>query len=154
MANSLKLLVLWSLLYLASSMAGTLLAIRDHLPAEFGGILHGDNVPVDFLTWMGTALSPPLVMLIAQVVFMALDLRPSSSGPGRTGVVGVAGLAILGTMYTLGQLGEPILFRSFNPPRLGMTQLILATNILFALLMLIFGLLECKSRKQENDVHS
>jgi len=131
--NSRKLLVLWSLCYLASAAAGTVLAINNHLPARFGGILHGNDVAMDFLTLNGTALSAPLFMLLAQVAFTALAL-----GSGRAERAGVAGLTVLGAMYVLGQLGEPILvetLKTFNPAQ----AVILAANMIFAALMAVFG---------------
>lgn len=61
-------LVLASIFVLFSASAGTLLAIRDHLPARFGNILHGDDVVHDFVTFNGTALSAPLFLLVGQIV--------------------------------------------------------------------------------------
>jgi hypothetical protein len=133
MTNSLRFLIVWSLCYLASSAAGAVLSIDQHLPARFGGILNGNDVAMDFLTLNGTALSPALFMLIAQVAFMLLTL-----GSGRGRRVGVVGLTVLGAMYVLGQLGEPIMgeaFRSFNLAQV----IILVANLLFAALMAVFG---------------
>ena len=127
--------MLWSLCYLASAAAGTVLAINNHLPARFGGILHGNDVAMDFLTLNGTALSAPLFMLLVLVAFTALAL-----GSGRTGLVGVVGLTVLGAMFVLGQMGEPILvetLQTFNPAQ----AVILAANLLFAALMALFGAL-------------
>lgn len=109
MTGRTKLLVLWSLCYLASATAGTALAIAQHLPARFGGILNGNDVAMDFLTLNGTALSPALFMLLTQVAFTVLALRPGSARK-----VGVVGLTVLGVLYIMGQLGEPILVETFN----------------------------------------
>jgi hypothetical protein len=133
MTNSLRLLIVWSLCYLAGSVAGAILSISQHLPARFGGILSGNDVAMDFLTFNGTALSPALFMLLAQVAFMVLAL-----GSGRGRRVGIIGLTVLGALYVLGQLGEPIAveaFRSFNLAQ----AIILIANLLFAALMAVFG---------------
>jgi hypothetical protein len=142
MGSSWKLLVLSSVLYLASATASTILAIKDHLPAQFGGILRGDNVAIDFLTWMGTAISPPMVMLLAQIVFTICALQA-----GRAGAVGIAGLTVLGGMYTMGQLGEPILGRAFAGSTSGWVVVILVANIVCSLLMLIFGAISWRTRQ-------
>lgn len=143
MSSSLKLFVLSSVLYLASATCGTILAIKDHLPAQFGGIMSGDNVAIDFLTWMGTALSPPLVMLLAQIVLTICALQA-----GRVAAVGIAGLTVLGAMYTIGQLGEPILGRAFAGTTPGWVVAILVTNILGSLLMLILGGILWRTRQR------
>ncbi len=140
MDSGLRLLVSSSLLYLISGIAGTMLSIRDHLPAQFGGIISGDNVFLDFLTWMGTALSPPLALLLAQVVLTVFVFRP-----GRV-KVGIVGLTILGAMYTLGQLGEPILGQALSRATFGWVPVILVANILFSVLMLVFGAMAWRSR--------
>jgi len=139
--DSLKRLIMASLLYLISASAGTLLAIKDHLPAQFGGFLGGNDVVLDFLTWRGTALSAPLVMLLAQILFTVLAVRPGSAG-----AIGIGGLTVLGAMYTLGQLGEPILVRALGGATSVWVLAVVAANLLLALLMLLFGAIAWRNR--------
>lgn len=134
MPGRLKLLILSSVLYLVSASAGTILAIRDRLPAQFGGFLGGNDVVLDFLTWKGTALSAPLVMLLAQIVFTALAVRA-----GRAGEIGIGGLTVLGAMYLLGQLGEPVVGETFRGETSGWVMPVVVANLLFPLLMLVLG---------------
>src|SRR2546423_198010 len=130
-------LVLASIFVLFSASAGTILAIRGHLPARFGGILHGNDVVQDFITFNGTALSAPLLLLVGQIVFTVLIFRS-----GKVGMAGVVGLTILGVCYTIGELGEPILVRTFNPATFDVTlAVVLIANIVFPLIMVVFGVM-------------
>lgn len=148
MGRSTKALVLASVSYLISASLGAALAIATHLPAGFGGLLHGNDVARDFLLLNGTALSPDLAMLVAQLVFTVCALRP-----GLTGMIGVIGLTILGAAYTLGQLGEPIVLHAFAPATFNPLQAALVTaNIVLPALMVVFGVRELRQRRRaEND---
>lgn len=127
-------LLLASLGYLISASVGTSVAIATHLPAGFLGILRGYDVGRDFLT-IGTALSPPLVMLVAQVIFTACLF-----GRGRVKLVGVIGLTILGACYTLGQLGEPIVSHALTPAAFNIGEAVLVVaNLVLPALMFVFG---------------
>lgn len=141
MRNSLKLLIMSSGSYLVSASTGTLLAIRDHLPAEFGGFLMGNDVVTDFLTWRGTALSAPLLMLLAQIVFTTLVVKPV-----RASDLGIGGLTVLGALYTLGQLGEPILGRAFGGATSFWAMALVATNLFFSLSMFVLGATAWRTR--------
>jgi hypothetical protein len=137
-------LVFSSIFVLFSASAGTILAIRDHLPARFGGILHGDDVVQDFITFNGTALSAPLFLLLGQIVFTVLVFKR-----GKVGMAGVMGLTVLGVCYTFGELGEPILVRTFNQATFDMTlAIILIANIVFPFMMVVFGVMEWRSRRR------
>lgn len=149
-SKTLKGLVLSSAGFLVSGSAGALLAINTHLPARFGGILNGNDVLHDFLLLNGTALSPDLALLLSQLVLTGCALKQ-----GRTGMVGMIGLTVLGGCYTLGQLGEPITFRVVSPTTFHATQAgIVAANIAFSTLMLMFGVIEWRSRGLANSVAS
>jgi hypothetical protein len=144
MGKALRGLVFSSVFYLISASAGTALAIREYLPARFGGILSGNDVVRDFLS-VGTALSPPLVLLVSQIVLTVCVLRR-----GAVGMVGVIGLTVLGACYTIGQFGEPILVQSFTPATFDTVRaVVLAANILFSLMMLVFGALELRIRRRK-----
>jgi len=136
-------LILSSVCCLISASIGTLLAVRAHLPANFAGLLHGYNVVNDFLTWRGTALSAPFSLLFIQLV-LTIGLL-SGGWFGRAGVVG---LTILGACYTIGQLGEPIVEQAFTPFTFNLVlALIVVTNILTAIIMMVFGIIEWRSSK-------
>ncbi len=125
-----------SLCYLVSAGLGTLLAIREDLPAEFGGFLHGKDVRMDFVAGAGTALSPPLILLVVLVMFIVFLFIGN-----RLGKVGAAGLAVLGGCFLFGQLGEPVLWQQFTPSGFHLERLIIAAaNLFFPLQMLFFGL--------------
>jgi hypothetical protein len=142
MSKPLKALVLFSACNLVSASIGAILSIALHLPARFGGLLSGNDVLSDFLLLNGTALSPDLWLLLGQFVLTRCALRR-----GRVGMVGVIGVTLLGTVATLGQLGEPITVRAFSAATFDGAQASLAAaNIAGSLLMVVFGLLEWRSR--------
>jgi len=146
MSKTLKGLVLFSACNLVSASLGAILSITLHLPARFGGLLSGNDVLQDFLFLNGTALSPDLWLLLVQFVLTSCALRRE-----RVGMVGVIGLTLLGTVTTLGQLAEPITVRAFSPATFdGAQAALVAVNIAGSLLMVVFGLLEWRSRRQGN----
>jgi hypothetical protein len=144
MSKTLKGLVLFSACNLVSASIGAILSIVLHLPARFGGLLSGNDVLQDFLFMNGTALSPVLWLLLGQFVLIGCALRR-----GRVGMAGVIGLTLVGAVTTLGQLGEPITVRAFNPDTFEGWQVgLVAVNIAGSLLMVVFGILEWRSRRQ------
>ena len=127
--------VLASVCCLLSASVGTWLAIRRHLPAQFGGLMHGKNVVKDFF-WRGTALSAPFPLLLGQLVLTGCVVRG-----GRIGRAGVRGLTVLGGCYTVGQLGEPIVGRAFKVGTFEQAPaLLVVTNLLCSLVMTVFGI--------------
>ena len=74
-------------------------AIDRGMPAEWGGVLNGDpdNVLGEWLTWRGTAIAPPLPLMVA---FAALAFLL----PRRWALWGLTLLAAGGIV---GYLGEP-----------------------------------------------
>ena len=136
-------LILSSMLCLISASIGTLLAMRVHLPANFAGLLHGNDVIQDFLTWRGTALSAPFSMLFIQLV-----LTIGVLGGGWIERAGVVGLTILGACYTVGQLGEPIVEQAFTALTLNLLPaLLIVMNILSSIIMMVFGIIAWRSAK-------
>src|SRR5512138_578829 len=101
---SLKRLIACSILYVGLSLVAIAIAIADSRPAGFVGLSTGLPVMQDFLYGMGTAMSPPLYYLLAQVVLTIFAARRD-----RWGGVGVVGLVIFGLCSVIGALGEPIL---------------------------------------------
>jgi hypothetical protein len=148
MSNTLKGLVLASASNVVSMSSGAILSIALRLPAQFGGVLSGHNVVRDFLLINGTALSPDLWILLGQLVLIGCALRP-----GRVGVVAVIGLTALGAVTALGQLGEPVTAQAFNPATIdGLQTSLVVTNIVTSLSMVVFGILEWRSRTQPREV--
>ena len=129
-------LVLASVCCLLSASMGTWLAIRRHLPAQFGGLIHGEDVVKDFFWGGGTALSPPFPYLLGQLVLTGCVVRG-----GRIGKAGVRGLTVLGGCSALGQLGEPTVRRVFKAGGFEpVPALLVVTNTLCSLVMMVFGI--------------
>lgn len=99
-----------SALYLANAGLGTWLAIEADLPGRPLGPRTGLAPLWDFVFGLGTALSAPLVLLLALVVLNALIQR---GGAVRRRAAG--DLALLGTGVLVGVLVEPITWRVLHP---------------------------------------
>jgi hypothetical protein len=124
---------------LVLSTVGAVVAIADRLPAEFGGPGDPNNVAGEFLS-RGTALSPPLVPMVLQVVFTVL----ATARRRWWGTLGVAGLTLLGLLYLIGGLGE-----GFWPDRFNLFEKLLQfLGLVSALLMLGLGLLALLPRRR------
>jgi hypothetical protein len=150
MSKSLNGLVLFSACNLVSMSIGAILSIALNLPAQFGGLLSGNGVLRDFLLINGTALSPDLWMLLGQLVLIGCVFRR-----GRVGMVGVIGLTLLGAVTAIGQLGEPITARALNSATVdGLQTSLVAINIVTSLLMVIFGVLEWRSRAHPEEMQT
>ncbi len=108
--------------------------------------MHGDphDVLGGFLTWRGTALAPPLVLL---VVLAALTLLATSRGVWQR--LGVVGLTAFGAAATLGYLGEPltrrVLVTDFDPAK----ALLVVVELALCVLLVAFGVLELKGRRAD-----
>ncbi len=125
-----------SALYLLTAALGAAVAIREELPGEFAGRTSGRAASADFLWGTGTALSPGLAMLFAQLVLTIMSTRE-----GRVGMGGAAGLTVLGAGATVGMLGEPIAYRAlspknFDPPKAA----IISTLVVLPSLMSVLGM--------------
>ena len=136
MNTSLKWLVLASITNLVGNSLGTIIALQQDLPADFGGVLNGHNVLRDFLTFNGTALSAPLPFLVIQLGLTILALRPGGSGR-----IGVGGLTFVGAFYTIAQLGEPIVLRVWSPSGFDPAPaVVLFVNVASSITMYVFGI--------------
>ena len=90
--------------YLAVSAAATVISIRDDLPANFANWhLTSENLTRDFLIGAGTALSAPLVVLIALAVLLVLCAQPT-----QTGRIALALLVVVAVGLVVGMVGEPV----------------------------------------------
>ena len=136
MTNSLKWLVLASLASLVGNGFGTMLALQHNLVGDFGGWLNGQDVLRDFLGFKGTALSAPLPFMLIQLGLTVLTLRSGSSSR-----IGAGGLIFVGAIYTVGQLGEPIVLRVWSPSGFDPAQaVVLFVNVASAIAMLVLGI--------------
>ena len=137
MINSLKWLVIASLINLVGNAFGAMLALQHNLAGDFGGFLNGQDVLRDFLGLKGTALSAPLSFMLIQLGLTILAQRPA-----RSGSVGVGGLAFVGLFYTLAQAGEPIGLQLLRPGAFDLAQFIVfLVNVASAIAMLVFGII-------------
>jgi hypothetical protein len=143
----LKRLVQCSILYLAWSSAGAVVAIVSDRPAEFGGSTSGLPVVQDFIYGSGTAMSPPLLWwMVPQglLTWLAWNQR------NRRSTWGVIGLGVAGAATFIGALGEPITYELLNPvtfnPLLAVIQ---AGMIVIPVLMTVFAIQEWRTRRSE-----
>jgi len=144
MNTSLKWLVLTSLTNLVGNVLGTMFALQHNLVGDFGGWLNGQDVLRDFLGFKGTALSAPLPFMLIQLGLTILVLRPS-----RSGRIGVGGLLFVGALYTIAQLGEPIVLRVWSPSGFDPAQAsILFVNVASAIAMFVFGIRAWKTMRK------
>ncbi len=125
-----------SLLYLLHAGVGAGVAIRHDLKAAFPGFYTGRPARRDFVAGPGTALSPPMVLMIWHLLAVLAAERP-----GRIGQWGRRMITLDGAMFAVGMLGEPITYhvlnsRRFDPPK----ALLVAGNIVYPLLMLMHGI--------------
>jgi hypothetical protein len=142
-----KRLVITSILYMVIALIGAMVAIMENRPAAAGGFSTGLPVVQDFLYGNGTAMSPPLYMLIAVVIFTVLTFRQD-----RWGIVGVGGLAIAGLLFGIGALVEPILLEIFNPATFDLLKALIEAGLIFLpFLMLIFGIREWSRRRRDQN---
>ena len=136
-------LVITSSLYVAIALIATGIAIAENRKAEFGPTT---SLPIvqDFLYGNGTAMSPPLYWLIAQVVLTILAPRRDSWG-----IVGVVGLALFGLLFIIGTFGEPINLEIFNPLTFDLLKAVIqVVTIVILLAMMFFGFLEWRERRR------
>jgi hypothetical protein len=134
-----------AMLYVLNTTFGTVLAIREGLPGRFLGIRAGvsarEDFLVGFLAGWGTALSPALVLILAQITFIALAWRRDR--------VGIIGLSVSGIGFCLGMLGEPITYEVWRRPSAEPRKaLVIAGNVLLPLLTTIVGLAELTSARR------
>jgi hypothetical protein len=143
-SQSLRGLVRASLLYLFSASTGARIAIDEDIRAQFLGKCSENMPQEDFVRGMGTALSPGVKMLVAQVAATALAGRR-----GLLGRIGVTALTLLGGAATVGMLGEAVTYqvlnpKTFDPPK----AIIVVANIIFPLMMVLFGARELGRKRR------
>ena len=123
-----------SVAYLATAGMGTWLAVRDGLVGRpFGWAI--DMTPLSgFVFGLGTALSGPLVLLLA-LVAANLGLRQGERAEKRA----AGWIAILGAGFLAGMLAEPITWDVLEPGVGPLKAATVVANILLPLSMVILG---------------
>lgn len=96
-------------LYVAVSAIGTVLAMARNRPAQPFGIRSGLGIPSDFVFGLGTALSAPLVVLVAFVAVMLGVWRTSNRRL-------LLALFAFAAAFFLGILVEPHTLRVLRDP--------------------------------------
>lgn len=104
-------LVRASLALLVVMSVGTLVAVTQGWPAQFGGGGNPDDVAGEAVT-RGTALSPPLAPVIVFVVALVLARRR-----GALGIVGTVLLILVSLAFVVGGLGEAFAAPTADVPR-------------------------------------
>ena len=142
----LKRLVQASILSLIWGSIATVVAIVLNLPAQFGGSTSGLPVVQDFIYGMGTALSAPLVWMVAQALLTWLAWNQRN----RRSTWGVIGLALFGATTFIGTLGEPITYELLNPATFNPLLAVIPTGmIIIDSLMVVFAIREWRRRRSE-----
>lgn len=104
-----RLLAAVSATHLACGLAGTVIALRRGRPYDLGWIRgRPDDIARDAI-FMGTALSPPISLLVAQAVMTTVVAR--GRGPRADW-----GLGVLGAAMVAGYLGERLIWRRLTVP--------------------------------------
>lgn len=127
------------------AVMGAVVAIIENRPANAGGFSTGLPVVQDFLYGNGTAMSPPLYMLVVPAIFTVLAPRRN-----RWGTFGVGGLTIAGLLFGMGALVEPILPEIFNPATFDFLKaLIEAGLIIVPFVMMVLGVRQWAARRRD-----
>lgn len=117
--------------------AGAGVAITNRLAYEFLGRGAPNRVALDFV-WIGTALSGPLLALLALALFLACLSRRDGFGLAAT-----IGITCLGFVFAVSALMEPIAWRILASGRYGSLEigivLLQFLNALAALVMMALG---------------
>jgi hypothetical protein len=115
----------------ASGFVAAAVSIHDGLPAEWGSgfagplALHSnpEHTSTAFLTWRGTAIAPPLAVLIL------IAALAGAAAAGRRWAV--AGLTLLAAVALVGYFGEPLVRRRlFRSPAATQTTVVAAQLVL------------------------
>ena len=123
-------LVTTAAVYVVNAAAGTIVAVDEGLPGRPFGITTGLSPASDFVVGLGTALSPPLVLVVALTVLVLAAVRGARWAAVLT--------ALAGAWFLLGMLAEPITYRVLSP---GGFELTPATIVAFNLVLpVILGL--------------
>jgi len=131
--------------YLATAVLGTWLSVREDLVGRpFGWAI--DMTPLSgFVFGLGTALSAPLVMLLA-LVAANMRLRQGE----RAGQRAASWIALLGAGFLAGMLAEPIFWDVFEPGVGPLKAATVIANVWLPLSLVILGV-QARRRSQLTD---
>jgi hypothetical protein len=141
-----KWLIISSVAYIIISLIAAAVAIQANLPAQPMGEGSGSGRPVlqDFLFGGGTAMSPGLPWLVAQIVLTVLAFCKKGWG-----TVGVWGLIIFGMLSGIFSLSEPNVRKIFSPASFDLLKAVVQTGVIvLPFVMMVFGFLEWRRRRQ------
>ncbi len=121
-------------------------SVKEGLPGEWvAGLYVGRDASAEFFKGGGTALSPGLPMMAAQVLFTVLSARG-----GTTGKIGAAGLVLLGSGGTIGVLAETITYRVLSPRTFDPAKApIVSVAIVLSVLMTVLGASRLRALKRD-----
>ena len=132
-------LVSFAVLIFVVWVVGTVVSVVAGWPAQFGGPGNPNNVAGEFLS-RGTALSPPLSVMVALVVFVLL-----ARSRRWWGTLGVVGLCLLAVATFVGAMGEAFAPATPDVPR----AVLVLSGVLGVVLcppLLFFGIAELIDR--------
>jgi hypothetical protein len=131
-----KLLSWVCTLWLLNAVTDAGVAIREDLPGELiVDVFTGRDASAQFFKGPGTAVSPGLAHIVAQVVFAVLSTRG-----GRAGRAGAAGLLMVGVGATAGALREKLTYRVLCPEGFDPAKaVIVSAGIILSTLMTALG---------------
>ncbi len=123
-------------LYLGTAAWGTWVAVRDGMAGRpFGWDLGMDPLP-GFFVGLGTALSAPLVLLIALVA--ANVMLHMKGRPARFGLMAVS---VLGAGFVVGMLAEPVTWAMLGTGRVdGLVAGVVITNIVLPMVLILLAI--------------
>ena len=139
-----------SIAYLLVASTGAVIGARENRVADFAGIKMGQRISVPWVMLWGTALSPPVLLMAVQ---SALTLIHLQGGKQRRGAS--AALSVIGLGYTIGALGEPVVYeslslRTFSPRNAALVCALVGLPLAMSLL----GLKEMRGRQTEDQDRS
>ena len=136
MSKTSSALSITSVLWLLNAAIGARVAVKEGLPAEWVAELWvGRDASEEFFKGTGTALSPGLPMIVAQVLLTVLSTRD-----GKAGKTGALGLTLLGAGATVGGLAETITYRVLSPRTFDAAKApIVSAAIVLSPLMAVLG---------------
>lgn len=138
-----KWLTISSVFYMIFAFIGAGVAIAENRPSDPGGWSTGLPALQDFLYGNGTAMSPPLYMIVVVLIFTLLASRND-----RWRKVGIGGLTICGLLFSIGMLVEPIVPEIFSPATFELTKAIIVTGlVILPLSMMVLGIYEWRESR-------
>ncbi len=131
-----RLLTMMSLALSSNALLGTFVAVRDDIPARWGGLPLGHRASRDFFVGWGTGLSGPAPLYLLQLLATAGLWRDD-----RTARASRALLALLGIAYAAGMIGEPVAWHVLRPSRFDPLKTpIVAGNLVLPLAMTVLAM--------------